>query len=200
MFRIRGPVPFWPLDQGSGLVKKLRSGSGMNIRAHISEILEKMFGLKTIKLFYANPDPESFWPWGSGFWDGKFRIRDKHPGSATLIFMFRYWVGTTKSKVLFKFVAWQVREPGGHRAERQEGEDGAAGEGQEGEAQGREAQEDAGFSGPVIRWKGSKDFLFHVRQKVSEPLWSRFCGSQHRFADSHQTASKISGFFFKIRQ
>ncbi len=45
---------------------------------------------------------------------------------------------------------YQVREPGGHRAERQEGEDGAAGEGQEGEAQGREAQEDAGFSGPII--------------------------------------------------
>ncbi len=31
--RIRDPVPFWSLDRGSGMGKKSRSGSGMNIPA-----------------------------------------------------------------------------------------------------------------------------------------------------------------------
>ncbi len=35
VLRIRDPVPFWPLDPGSGMGKK--SGSGMNNLDHISE-------------------------------------------------------------------------------------------------------------------------------------------------------------------
>jgi hypothetical protein len=35
--KIRDPVPFLSLDPGSGMGKKSRSGSGMNIPAHISE-------------------------------------------------------------------------------------------------------------------------------------------------------------------
>ncbi len=38
--RIRDPVPFWPLDLGSGMGKKSGSGSGMNSPDHISESLE----------------------------------------------------------------------------------------------------------------------------------------------------------------
>ncbi len=47
---IRDPVPFWPLDPGSGMGKKSRSGS---------ESLEKNFGLKILKFFDADPDPGS---------------------------------------------------------------------------------------------------------------------------------------------
>ncbi len=54
----------------------------MNSPDHIYfESLETIFGLKILKFFYADPDPEIFWPW---IRDGKIRIRDKHPGSATL--------------------------------------------------------------------------------------------------------------------
>ncbi len=38
--RIRDPVPFLPLDPGSGMGKKSGSGSGMNNPDHISESLE----------------------------------------------------------------------------------------------------------------------------------------------------------------
>jgi hypothetical protein len=65
-------MPFWPLDPGSGMGKKQDpdpgSASGINIPEHISESLEKNFGLKILKFFDA--DPESFWP-GSGIRDGK---------------------------------------------------------------------------------------------------------------------------------
>ncbi len=47
VLRIRDPVPFWPLDPGSGMGKKSGSGSGMNNPDHISESLETIFlGLK----------------------------------------------------------------------------------------------------------------------------------------------------------
>jgi hypothetical protein len=39
--------------------KKSRSGSGMNIPYHISEILETIFWLKILKFFDADPDPGS---------------------------------------------------------------------------------------------------------------------------------------------
>ncbi len=38
-------------------------------------------------------DPESFWPWIP---DGKIRIRDKHPGSATLLPRFRNVISLKK--------------------------------------------------------------------------------------------------------
>jgi hypothetical protein len=62
-------------------------GSGLNNPDHISEGLKTIFGVKILKLFNAvlgsgirdgkNSDP------GSGI--EKIWIRDKHPGSATLI-------------------------------------------------------------------------------------------------------------------
>jgi hypothetical protein len=60
--------------------KKSRFGSGMNIPDHISESLETIFGLKRLGLFDADLfDHESgMEKFGSG-------IRDKQPGSATLI-------------------------------------------------------------------------------------------------------------------
>ncbi len=41
--RIRDPVPFWPLDPGSGMGKKTGSGSGMNNPNHISQSIETNF-------------------------------------------------------------------------------------------------------------------------------------------------------------
>jgi hypothetical protein len=43
-------------DQGSGMGKKSRTGSGMNIPDHISESLETLFLVKIIKFFYGDPD------------------------------------------------------------------------------------------------------------------------------------------------
>jgi hypothetical protein len=63
------------MDPGSGMGKKLGSGSGMNNPDHISENLETIFGLKYLKFFDADP--------GSGM--EKIRIRDKHSGSAILL-------------------------------------------------------------------------------------------------------------------
>jgi hypothetical protein len=112
--RIRDAVPFWPLDAGSGMGKKSRSGSGMNIPDHVAESAETLF---RVEFFDADPDPRTFWALirvgknsdpGSGinitifwveilkffdadqesFWswirDWKIRIRDKHLGSRTL--------------------------------------------------------------------------------------------------------------------
>jgi hypothetical protein len=39
-------MPFFPQDPGSGIGKKPRSGSGMNIPDHISESLEIIFWFK----------------------------------------------------------------------------------------------------------------------------------------------------------
>jgi hypothetical protein len=55
--------------------KKSGSGSGMNNPDHISESLEKIFGVKILQFFDADPGSEM----------EKIRIRDKHPGSATLV-------------------------------------------------------------------------------------------------------------------
>jgi hypothetical protein len=62
-----------------------KSGSGMNNPDHISESLETIFWVKTLKFFDADL--------GSGIQDRGSRmekfgsgIRDKHPGSATLLF------------------------------------------------------------------------------------------------------------------
>ncbi len=50
----------------------------MNNPGHISECLETIFWVKILKCFDADP--------GSGWKEFGFGIRDKHPGSATLIF------------------------------------------------------------------------------------------------------------------
>jgi hypothetical protein len=65
----------------SGIGKKSRSGSGINILDHISESLlslETIFGVKILKFFDEDADPRDgnlFDP-GSGIRDGKIRIRD----------------------------------------------------------------------------------------------------------------------------
>jgi hypothetical protein len=63
----------------------------MNFRDYMCESLETIFWLKirVVKFFDVNPDPGSgirnlFYP-GPGIRDGRIRIRDKHPGSATLL-------------------------------------------------------------------------------------------------------------------
>jgi hypothetical protein len=61
--------------------KKSGSGSGMNHLDHISESLETIFWVKILKFFDADPGWKNLDP-GSEM--GKNRIRDKHPGSATL--------------------------------------------------------------------------------------------------------------------
>jgi hypothetical protein len=60
----------------------------MNILDHISESLETIFSVKKLKFFDADADPNlgygNLLDSGSGIRDGKIRIKDKHPGSATL--------------------------------------------------------------------------------------------------------------------
>jgi hypothetical protein len=70
------------MTPGSWTGKNSRSGSELNIPDHISESLKTIFRVKTLqffKFFYA--DAGTLEP-GSGM--EKIRIRDKHPGSATL--------------------------------------------------------------------------------------------------------------------
>jgi hypothetical protein len=57
------------LIRDPGWVKKSESGSGMNNPDHISRSLETIFWVKILKFF-----------WG---------IRDKHPGSATLVLTYK---------------------------------------------------------------------------------------------------------------
>jgi hypothetical protein len=82
---VADPGPGAPLDPGSGMGNKSRSKS-----------LERIFGLIILKFFDADPDPGSgirnlFDP-ESGIRDGKIRIRDKHPGSVTLLFRTDSWM------------------------------------------------------------------------------------------------------------
>jgi hypothetical protein len=48
--RIRDSVSFYPLDPGSGMGKKSKSGSGMNIPDHVSERLETIFWVKNTSI------------------------------------------------------------------------------------------------------------------------------------------------------
>jgi hypothetical protein len=70
--------------------KKLRSGwGGMNIPDPISESLETILCVKILKFFDADadPDPGIFLTLDPGSRIKKFgsEIRDKHPGSTTLL-------------------------------------------------------------------------------------------------------------------
>ncbi len=79
MLRIRDPVPFCPLDSGSGMGKKSGSRFGMNNLDHISESLVTILWVKILKFFDA--DPGGWKKFGSGM----EKFRDKHPGSAILV-------------------------------------------------------------------------------------------------------------------
>ncbi len=65
--RIRDPVPFWPLDLGSGIGKKIRIRDEQ-FGSYFRELRNNLLG-KNIQLLWC----------GSGM--EKIRIRDKHPGS-----------------------------------------------------------------------------------------------------------------------
>jgi hypothetical protein len=56
----------------------------MNILDHISESLETVFGVKILTFFDADADPGIFLTLDPRSGMEKIRIRDKHPGSATL--------------------------------------------------------------------------------------------------------------------
>jgi hypothetical protein len=90
--RIRDPVPFSPLDPGSGMGRKSSSGSGIRDEQPGSYFLELrnhffvFFCVKILKFFDVDP--------GSGMETVRIRdpgwkkvgsgIQDNHPGSATL--------------------------------------------------------------------------------------------------------------------
>ncbi len=82
-------------DPGSGAFLTPRSGMGKkiwirirdDILDHISDGFETIFGIKILKFFDADPDPGSgiFLTLDPGSGMEKFQIRNKHPGSATLV-------------------------------------------------------------------------------------------------------------------
>jgi hypothetical protein len=74
MLRIRDPVPFLPLDPGSGMGKKSGSGSGINNPDNISESVKTGFCVKIFKFFDADRGRKKF---VSGARDGK----NSDPGS-----------------------------------------------------------------------------------------------------------------------
>ncbi len=85
VLRIRDPVPFWPLDPGWVDSQHPDTGSGINKPDHIFYSLETIFlffwGLKYLNSLIRLRDP-GWRQFGSGMENS--RIRDKHPGSATL--------------------------------------------------------------------------------------------------------------------
>ncbi len=74
--RIQDPGPFLPLDPGSGMGKSQHPDPG-----YFLELRNHFFGLKYLNSLMRIRDGDSSYP-GSGM--EKSRIRDKHPGSATL--------------------------------------------------------------------------------------------------------------------
>ncbi len=78
----------WFMTPGSGMGKNQDQGSGMNIPDDFSESLETVFWVKNTWILWCGSRSGSgtlsvVYP-ASGIRDGKNRIRDKHPGSATL--------------------------------------------------------------------------------------------------------------------
>jgi hypothetical protein len=58
---------------------------------HISESLETIFWVKILQFCDADADPGIFLTLDPGSGMGKIRIRDKHPGSATLPASKKFW-------------------------------------------------------------------------------------------------------------
>ncbi len=84
VLQIRDPMPFWPLDPGSGMVKKVKIRIRVeNPGSHCRELWNNLLGWNYFNLLTWIRDPESFWPWTRDRgW--KIRICDKNPGSATM--------------------------------------------------------------------------------------------------------------------
>jgi hypothetical protein len=99
------------LASGSGMGKNPAPdpGSGLNIQDHFSESLETFLGLKILKFFDEDPDPESgiFLTW---IWDPGSKIRDNHFRSATLLYS-RFFVQIICRKIAFQAITfrWQPR-------------------------------------------------------------------------------------------
>ncbi len=110
--RIPDPVPFWPLDPGSGIGKK--SGSGIRIQdeqpgSYFRELRKQFFGLKylnsSMRIRKPEAYPGSFWSW---FQDGKnldpgsgVNIPDPHPCLR----------GTWKHEIFFQFFQFYLPWP-----------------------------------------------------------------------------------------
>jgi hypothetical protein len=113
--RIWDPVPFLPLDPGSGMGKNQDPdpGSGMYLPDHISESLETIFWVKILKFFDtdADPDPGIFLTLDPGW-------KNSDPGSAILSVI----AGTYKSMVvvililpLYNIMSASTRSPAQQR-------------------------------------------------------------------------------------
>ncbi len=96
VLRIRYPVPFDPWIRDPRWVKNQdpdpESRFGTNIPDHISESSETTFWVNIVNFFVADADPDPgskifFYLWVRDPRSGmeKIWIRDKHPGSATLV-------------------------------------------------------------------------------------------------------------------
>ncbi len=88
-FGIREPMPFWTLDQGSGMGKKSWSGYGIRIRyeqpgSYFRKLKKLFFGLKYLNPLIRIRDP-GLEKVGSG-------IRDKHSWSATLVKVLKFLI------------------------------------------------------------------------------------------------------------
>jgi hypothetical protein len=73
--------------------KKSRSGSGMNIRDHISESLETIFWVKILKFFDADADPGSGNLFDPGSWIRD--VKNSYLGSGINIPDLQYWFFVT---------------------------------------------------------------------------------------------------------
>ncbi len=109
-FRIQDPVPFWPRDPGWKKIKTriLDEHPG----SYFWELRNNFLGWKYLILCGIR-DPESFWP----IRDGKIRIRDKHPGSATLdtndsFFLFAKVLESLAEEVEEVVATWSLFDPG----------------------------------------------------------------------------------------
>jgi hypothetical protein len=114
--RIRDPVLFWPLDPGSGMGRKSASGSGIRDEqpgSYFLELQKPFFWVKILKFFDADP--------GSGMETVRIRdpgwiivgsgIRDKHPGSATLLRIAGLWIRSLFMQIRIERPITSVADP-----------------------------------------------------------------------------------------
>jgi hypothetical protein len=99
------PLPFWPLDPGSGMGKK--SGSGIRNEqpgSYFLELRNHFLGLNYIKFFDADPGSKKF---GSGMEKSRIRNPEKHSGSTTLTL--EYYSNPTFETHMYKVAIFMVR-------------------------------------------------------------------------------------------
>jgi hypothetical protein len=95
--RIRDPVPFWPLDPGSGMGRKSASGSGIRDEqpgSYFLELRNHFFGLKYLNSLIRIRDP-GWRQFGSGIREGKkvgSGINKPNPQHWKLTLLFSWFV------------------------------------------------------------------------------------------------------------